>query len=398
MNKNFTNKLMAGAMASAGLMAPLSAFAVGQNYTPVAGGTTQFDKYLVMDSQAEVPNASFTYTITPGTAKTYDVDGKKFEVLAGLGTPTMAGVGTGAADNTIVFKQGDTITGTDAVVGTDQVKDLGVGQKYVKKTATLDFSGITFPEPGVYRYVVTEAGTNQGITNDADLTRTLDVYVIDNAGALEIAGYVLHASDSDLVMGDNAGTEDIGEAEKKSQGFTNVYDTSDLTFRKEVSGNQASKDKYFKFTVNITAAVAGTVYKVDISGADATSLSNAATVDANEGQTNVTSLTIGKDGTCTQDFYLQHGQEIKIQGLAKDTHYTVTEDKEDYKSTAAGVTGYEAATDGTIVSTDLKTSYLNTRNGVIPTGVIMTVAPFAVVTLLGGAGAAFVMNKKEDEE
>lgn len=55
---------------------------------------------------------------------------------------------------------------------------------------------------------------------------------------------------------------------------------------------------------------------------------------------------------------------------------------------------------GTIASKDLTTGYLNTRDGVIPTGVIMAVAPFAVVTLLGGAGVVTMVmkkNKKEEE-
>lgn len=50
---------------------------------------------------------------------------------------------------------------------------------------------------------------------------------------------------------------------------------------------------------------------------------------------------------------------------------------------------------GKVVSRDLKTSFLNTRNGVIPTGVIMSVAPFAIATVLGGAGiVTFYMRKK----
>ena len=75
-----------------------------------------------------------------------------------------------------------------------------------------------------------------------------------------------------------------------------------------------------------------------------------------------------------------------------------TEEKEDYKSEAKAVTGYTDDVSGKIVSTDLKTSYKNTRDGVIPTGVIMTVAPFAAVTLLGAAGMVTIkMRKKEDD-
>lgn len=406
--KTFTPKVGAAIMAAAMMMSlGTPVMAAGTNYGTTIGGTktTTFDKYLVMDKQAEVPNVSFTYAVTAGTAKNYDVDGKKFQVLAGVDADkvTMAGVGAAdAAANTIVYKQGDDTLNDEG----QYVKDYDKAtEKYAKKTATLDFSACKFTEPGVYRYVITESGTNQGITNDADLTRIVDVYVNDattdeGGKALSIVGYVLHSNADDapdVSMGDDAGSTGAYTA-TKSQGFTNSYDTSDLTFRKEVSGNQASHDKYFEFTVAIKNAVPGTVYDVDIANADATSGSNAATIADNTGKTNPTSLTVGTEGTVTQKFYLQHGQEIKIQGLAKDTTYDVTENKEDYKSTAAGVKGYADAVKGTVVSTDLKTSYLNTRDGVVPTGVVMAIAPFAVVTLLGGAGIVTMSMKKRKED
>lgn len=401
--------------------------AAGTNYGTTIEGTktTTFDKFLVMDKQANVPNVTFTYAVTAGNAKAYDVAGKKFQVLAGVDANkiTMAGVGgtaeAAAAANTIVFRQGDGSDG--AHEGKDQyVKDLDTAkQKYAMKTATLDFSAVQFTEPGVYRYIITESGTNQGITNDADLTRVLDVYVNDASadvdGAftkkLTIAGYVLHSNENDEP--DVAAGADFGSAgayvATKSQGFTNSYDTSDLTLRKQVTGNQASRDKYFEFTLNIDKAQPNTKYNVVIDEADATSKANAATIDANAGQANVTSITTDGAGKATQKFYLQHGQQVTVQGLAKDTTYAVTENTEDYKSTAntaaAPVVDVKADTDsaevnGTIASKDLTTGYLNTRDGVIPTGVIMAVAPFAVVTLLGGAGVVTMVmkkNKKEEE-
>lgn len=413
------------ATAFAGMGTPVFA-AAGTNYGTTIEGTktTTFDKFLLMDSQANVPNATFSYAVTAGNAKAYDVAGKKFQVLAGVDADkiTMAGVGgtaeAAAAANTIVFRQGD---GSDAHDTTKDayVKDLAAGKKYALKTATLDFSKVQFTEPGVYRYVITESGTNQAITNDADLTRVLDVYVNDASadvdGAftkkLTIAGYVLHSNENDepdVAAGDDFGSTGAYVA-TKSQGFTNSYDTSDLTLRKQVTGNQASRDKYFEFTLNIAAAQPNTKYDVVIDDADATSKANAATIEANAGKANVTSITTDGAGKATQKFYLQHGQQITVQGLAKDTTYAVTENTEDYKSTAntkaAPVVDTKADTeaapvDGTIVSTDLTTGFLNTRNGVIPTGVIMAVAPFAVVTLLGGAGIVTMVmkkNKKEDE-
>lgn len=408
--KNMTKKSIGAVVLASALTMSMGMPALAaESYDTTIGGTktTTFDKYLVMDKQAEVPNASFTYAVTAGTAKAYNVADKKFEILAGVDADkvTMAGVGSDTA-NTITYKQGDATLNDENALVKDYDKAT---KKYAKKTATLDFSACKFTEPGIYRYIVTESGSNQGVTNDADLTRVVDVYVNDASDAsgnkLTIAGYVLHSNVDDapdVSLGESNGSTGayVGT---KSQGFTNSYDTSDLSIKKEVSGNQASRDKYFEFTVNITGAVRGTVYDVDLTKADATTQSNAATITANENKTNPATLTVGEDGTVTQKFYLAHGQEIKIQGVAKGSKYKVTENAEDYKSTPADAISDEAnkgdAPSGTVASEDIHTGYLNTRNGVIPTGVVMAVAPFAAVTLLGGAGVVtMVMKKKKSSE
>lgn len=416
MKKRTIAKTGATMLTMAMLLNGTTVFAAGTNYGPEIEGakTTTFDKFLVMDSQANVPNATFTYAVTAGNAKAYDVNEKKFQVLAGVDASkiTMAGVGDGAVANKIVFKQGD---GSDTHDTTKDglVKDLATGKKYALKTATLDFTNVQFTEPGVYRYIITESGTNQAITNDADLTRVLDVYVNDASTETEkkltIAGYVLHSNENDepdVAAGKNAGSTGTYVA-TKSQGFTNSYDTSDLTLRKQVTGNQASRDKYFEFTLNIDSAQPNTKYDVVIDDADATSKTNASTIEANAGKANVTSITTNDQGKATAKFYLQHGQQVTVQGIAKDTTYALIENKEDYKSTAntkdTPVVDTKADTeaapvDGTIASEDLTTGYLNTREGAIPTGVIMTVAPFAAVTLLGAAGMVTIkMRKKEDD-
>lgn len=269
MKKNLLPKMgmtaLMVATAFAGVGTPVLA-AAGTNYGTTIEGTktTTFDKFLVMDKQANVPNATFTYTVTAGNAKAYSVADKKFQVLAGVDADkiTMAGVGgtaeAAAAANTIVFRQGDG-SDTHDTTKDEYVKDLVAGKKYAMKTGTLDFSKVQFTEPGVYRYIITEDGTNQGITNDADLTRVLDVYVNDASAdvdgtftkKLTIAGYVLHSNvddEPDVSAGENFGSTGA-YTDKKSQGFTNSYDTSDLTLRKQVTGNQASRDKYFEFTL-----------------------------------------------------------------------------------------------------------------------------------------------------
>jgi len=389
MKKRGTIQAMsAAALSAVMLLAATPALAAGDYSTTIEGTkTTTFDKYLLMNLDANVPNVSFTYEVTAGAAENYKIDGKTFEVLAGVDADkvTVTDEDAATAGFQLVFTPED----TTVTAKNPSVKNFNPKlHKYATKTATVDFSGVTFTEPGIYRYIITESGDNQGVTNDADLTRMVDVYVedasTDTEEKLTIASYVLHAS--------NASVND-----SKSQGFTNTYDTYDLTFRKEVTGNQASHDKYFKFTVKISGAVPGTKYTVDLSEAEAGPTPNDAT--NYDTMTNPAELTAGADGAVTAEFYLRHEQEIRIMGLAKGTKYEVTEDAEAYISQAAAITGYtDAVKNETGIETDVKTSYRNGREGIIPTGIMMAVAPFAAITLIGGLGAASILLKKKKDE
>lgn len=372
-------------MAAITLMAGSTSAFAATSYSDTIGGTktTTFDKYLVMDVDANVPNAAFTYEISAGEAKA--ATDTTPAIIAGVDADKVIMLGVDSDSNkTIAYNVGDTTAQDENSLVKNYDKTT---EKYAKKTATLDFSQCAFTEPGIYRYIITESGTNQGITNDSATTRVVDVYVEDDSDEtstkLKVAGFVLHSTADSM---DDA----------KSQGFTNEYDTSDLTFKKEVSGNQASRDKYFEYTVSISNAVKGTTYTVDLTNADTTSGSNAATIAANQNKTNPTSITVGEDGTATAKFYLQHGQEITIQGIAKDTTYSVTENNEDYTSTAAGVENYTDVTNGTVASADIKTSYLNERAGTIPTGVIMSVAPFAIIVLIAVVGMVLIKGRKKN--
>lgn len=383
----------------------LPAFA-GSTNVATAGGTTTFDKYLVMDESANVPVATFNYTIAAGTAKAYDVDGHEVQVLAGVGTPTISNGGA------ISFSASDTTILEANKEPNDLVKNLEEGQKYAKKTATVDFTGCSFPEPGIYRYVITESGTNQGVTNDSDLTRYLDVYVVNSAAdentdattTLSVLGYVLHADDSVVGMGGDNGSDGTDPTGKK-QGFTNTYATESLYISKTVKGNQASADKYFEITVDISDAVVGTVYGVNLTGADATSATNSATIAANSGKTNPAEITVGAGGKVTQKFYLQGGQYIEISGLAPGTQVSVVENEEDYQPSVevsgdATANVEENGADVVINATtteDNEVRLTNTRQGAIPTGVIVSFLPYAALIGLGVLGFAVTKNKKEEK-
>lgn len=321
--------------------------ALAANTPPTDNLTTTFSKYLVMDENASVPNVEFEFTITAGDA----VDGSEnsLPIYAGIGNPTV---------ESAVFSTGDTTTqGTPTNSG-------ATGYKYAKKEVTVDFSNVTFNSPGIYRYIITEgSSTTSGIINDTTATRTLDVYVESNdTGGLSVAGYFLHE--------DNA----------KSTGFTNEYATYDLTLKKNVTGNQGDRDKYFEFTVEIANAAEGTVYSVDLSGADEN-----LTVDGTE-KTNPKSLTVLAGGTVKATFYLKHEQSIVIQGLTSNTTYTITET--DYASDGY-TTSYEVNSGGSVESSttgsqtmgadDHTVTFTNDKNGAIPTGILLETTPYLVM-------------------
>ena len=397
-------KIKAGTAILGGIMllSALPVQAAGNNYTGVAGQKTKFDTYLVMGKSANVPNASFTYQIAPGVAKNYNINGKKFEVLSGVGTPVISDEDKKTEGSQVIFTTGDA-TYQSKQTG-DQVKAFDeTTQKYAKKEAEIDFTGCRFTEPGIYRYVLTETGTNQGIRNDEQSQRYLDVYVTDNGTGLQglqVESYVLHANATDIGAGTEAGS-DGQVTDSKSQGYTNFYTTGNLTFKEAVSGNQASRDKYFAYTVEITNAKGGTVYQVDLSKADQVSGSNVATIQKNQNQTNPSTLTVPEGQTSVSGtFYLQNNQEITVLGLAEDTGYQVSAEAEDYKLSAGGVSGYGDETAGTIQTTrraggnEVKTSYLHTRNGMIPTGVALKILPYAGMMLVGIAGVLGFAVKK----
>jgi hypothetical protein len=418
MRKTIKNWLPVAAALILTTMGAIPVFAASSN-TPVAGTTVTFDSYLVLKDDQPVPEATFSYAVTAGTARNYSVGAGTdvVQVLAGIspGNVTIAGVGTGAAAGQVKYSSEDAKTAYASMPVTDLVKNISAGESYAKKTATVNFSGVTFTEPGIYRYIVTESGTNQGVTNDADLTRVIDVYVTNTAasagaaatGTLQIAGYVLHANEDDVAMGGDYGSTNPASADAtKSQGFTNKYASESITIGQSVNGNQASLDKYFKITVLIGNTSEGMTYSVNLANADAsTGEANAATLPAYAGQTNPSTITVPAGETSVSvDYYLQGGQSIVISGLATGTTVTATETKEDYKAQYA-IVGDGAAdlTVGNVAgpitingdsATANSISFTNTRSGAVPTGVVISFLPYMIIGIIGVAGIVYVYKKK----
>lgn len=455
--------ISAGGIAAAMILPTASVMAA--NYTPIAGTTTTFNKYLIMDEGDTVPNATFSFTVAPGAH--IAAGSGTMEVLAGIGTPTIADVTFGPSDTTATSTTGlidVTRTQQDRIgtAGTDTVQ-LDIGEKFTTKEATVDFSGITFPEPGIYRYIITEtasaANAAAGIIHDTDVDRVLDVYVVHSEGSagtaavpattwyyggntyntqadaqdaynadggaqgeitdngvaavpaepagLVVSQYVLHCDVGTVAANATNGSADVATAgtalADKTDGFTNELTSKDLKIEKSVAGNQASHDKYFALTVTMATGTVNTADSFVVSladdnnaatndgNADATSGSNAATIAANSGQTNATTVT-GAELLAGKVFYLQHGQSVVIRGLPVTANYTVTENAEDYQSAADGRTNTGVI--GTVASGKMVTAgFTNTRNGIIPTGVMLA-SGIGIAALVIGAGGIVIVNKK----
>ena len=346
------------------------------------------------------------------------------QINAGIGTPTIADITFSPSDTAsaqtsvgeyidVGRKASERVNGLTAETGVE----LNDGERFVTHTTNIDFTGIKFPETGIYEYIVKEKPNAEheaaGIMHDNQPSRILDVYVEDNNGTLKIQSYVLHTEESDVAIGEMMGPNDVSSQgaplDDKTDGFTNEYKSKDLVFAKNVTGLFASRDKYFEYTVKVeniadddefvvSLADDGSEYTTD-GNADAVSGTTVATRTSNRGQTNPTSVT-GAQLKAGVKFYLQHGQSIAVCGLAPNAVYTVTEDAEDYLSTASAVTNYTDPTTGTIGTVAgsnkaVHTSYLNKSDGFSPTGVIIEYAgPLIAMTIAVILGVFYIAQRK----
>lgn len=348
----------------------------------VQGSQASFEKYLIMDARTDVPDVTFTFTMEPGEAQEGDASGN-LPVYAGDDQQNVSGfpsIGTAA-----FVRTDNTSQNADGIPA-----DLDADQKYARKNVSVDFTNVTFKKAGIYRYVITETSTDRvDIHNDKDSTRILDVWVqYESFGLgqrLAVSGYVLHNGEPDSKVARDT------EPEAKSQGFVNEYITHDLTLKKTVAGNQSSPDEYFRLTLNISGAPAGTEFHVDQTHAQ-----------NEESYSNPDTIAVNENGTVEQEFWLRHDQYVVIHGLPANVSYSVKEDKENldkegYRASAeiTGDTennaGPIAMNEDTTVSDDSLTAdtsvvYINEKEGIVPTGVSLDVLPETLVFLLGIIG------------
>lgn len=367
--KKRTLKLMAVAMVFALIFAfaalPASA---ATTYTPI-GGSTTITKNLVVDDDANIPDITFAYTITRGTAAAATAN--TVEILS---SEVAATIGNATFSNT------DT-SNTHPGLPTDQQGSTPTpDKKYAQKSVTVTFGANSFTKPGVYRYVITESDTQSpGVSYDTN-PRYLDVFVVadPDTNVLSVEKYILRNVASSIGKDGRYTTS----PDTKSSSFTNQIAQYDFDFSKTITGNQGDKNKRFTFTLNITGANPG-VYPVtatDVTG-------------------NPTTITVGTDGTYTGTFDLTNASNFKVLGLNAGAACTVSEDAQDYTPTHVIDNGSSVSGNNsgqiTLVDADHSVAFTNKRDGIIPTGVLLTIAPFAIGLLLFGALAVFLIARKK---
>lgn len=356
--------------------------------------TTTFDKYVLMKKNAHVPNATFSYTIAPLSddemSAVVDTNDTNLTIRKGIGKPTVSTTAF-TADQTTYTKQptGTTNQGSQTYTSTeeDNVDGLNNDNKYAKTQATVDFTGINFEQPGVYRYKVTENDTNEkGITKDSTV-RYLDVYVENVNGANQITGYVFHTTNA-------AQAKDGTKPEGKNKGFTNTYTTYNLNITNKVTGNQGYTDETFHYNVVITNLDDGE--KIDVTDKD--------------GHT-IKTVTANKDGNVSFTTDIKTGDKITINGLNNNAHYTITQTSNDYTTTATkdgsniGLshdgTSHTYTTPNEELTNDDTVEFTNNRNGVLPTGIYHNNrAAFAIagIAAMGGCLAIAVKKHRKHQE
>ncbi len=340
------------------------------NYTPI-GGTTTIKKNLVVESDSNIPDINFGYTINSGTPVAASTS--TIEILA---SDQSASIGTASFSN-------DDTSHTIPGVPTDaDPSSPTAGKKYAQKSVTVSFPNNSFTKPGVYRYVIHEVdGAKPGVTYD-DTARYLDVFVVANPSdnTLSVDSYALRN------VATNIGTdgEYTSDPNVKIDGYTNSVTQYDFDFSKTITGNQGDKNKRFTFTVNISNAIPGTY-----------------PVESNDVTGNPSSITIGTDGTFSATYDLTNGSTFKINNLNKNAICTIQEDAQDYspshKIDGGATIGTNNSGNITLANDSHSVAFTNTRQGIIPTGVLLIIAPFAVGILLFGAICIWMMAKRNRE-
>ena len=226
------------------------------------------------------------------------------------------------------------------------------------KTRQIEIQLPEYDSVGVYTYIIHEVeGNSAGVTyyGDAILLR---VTVIEQDGKLRIAA--VHTEDP----------ESTGEGKKDD--FDNRYSAGKLEVHKDVEGIMGNKEKYFKFTVQLT-------------GEEGKTYQDSYAITGGSYDANPTSIEIRPGETTEATFYLKDDDTIHIENLPYGVEYKVSETPvADYVTTETG-------TEGEVDAAVEQANFTNTKGGTVDAGVVLDSAPY-LFTLTGAAGVGLLLT------
>lgn len=356
MLKKVSTVTAAGIMMTAMLGMQVSAAESSDSEAAVKKNPT-ITKRITKESNIYAPKTTSKFTVAPGTA-----------VPAGR---NQKAIYAGPANGVTLDK--------DVIASVPADSDIG-NEKITVGTTKLNVNESVFTKgedakPGIFRYVVSEAATDndgnkyEGVAYTTE-QKYFDVYVTsDDDGNLEVSSYLFADKNNPESKGEGVFTND----------YSSHHDTlKDLTVKKEVTGNQGNRNKDFKFTIKVDGA-AGEQYYVTFSDGKAP-----------------TTLVSGEAKTIT----LKDNETAKIFGLSETDEYTVTEasyaddgytttiDNEE-KLTATGTIKKDTEARTTAANGDKNITVVNDKTTNSPTGIFLHVAPY--IALIGAAIASSLL-------
>lgn len=326
MKQNKAEKLLAGVLSISLAMgvSVMPAFAAsGETYADMDSVVIK-KNYELANTDTISPEETFTFTIDPVTV-------------------TDASEGIEAADYRPIV--GD-VTYAQGEAGS------------ASKTKKIEIKLPEYDSVGVYTYIIHEVeGNSAGVTyyGDAILLR---VTVIEQDGKLRIAA--VHTEDP----------ESTGEGKKDD--FDNFYSAGKLEVHKDVEGIMGNKDKYFKFTVQLT-------------GEEGKTYQDSYAITGGSYDANPDSIKIRPGETTEATFYLKDDDTIHIENLPYGVEYKVSE------TPVAGYVTTETGTEGEVDEAVEQANFTNTKGGTVDAGVVLDSAPY-LFTLTGAAGIGLLLT------